>query len=350
MKQIVKLSAEERSILFTKVSESTHIPLAMIEKDFWVCFVLAKIFSDTELRDALRFKGGTSLSKGYGLIKRFSEDLDLILDKSLVLGDEDIFKSSYKKQREFADIMSEKAATYISTILKSKIENVLDDTVKVYTDAEYAEITPTYNPISIDNKSLHIVYPKSTNDVYLRPDILLEIGIMPARTPCEDRKITSYVAQALPQLGLESCIVPTVKPIRTFWDKATILHREFYRPAIKYNKQKDTEEPNHTPARYSRHYHDLYQLGNSFVKDEALADRDLLADVVDRKDKLYHCPWAKYDECLSGKMHLLPNENNKNVIQDDYKAMQTMIYGEIPTWDEIIKYLAELEKEINQIK
>ena len=108
MMKIINSSTEEKNLLFTKVSESTHIPLAMVEKDFWVCFVLAKIFSDTELRDALRFKGGTSLSKGYGLIKRFSEDLDLILDKSLVLGDEDIFKSSYKKQREFADVVSEK--------------------------------------------------------------------------------------------------------------------------------------------------------------------------------------------------------------------------------------------------
>lgn len=350
MMKIINSSTEERNLLFTRVSESTHIPLAMVEKDFWVCFVLARIFSDAELRDALRFKGGTSLSKGYGLIKRFSEDLDLILDKSLVLGDEDIFKSPYKKQREFSDVISEKTATYISTILKSKIENVLNDAVKVYTDAEYAEITPSYNPGKIDNKSLHIVYPKSANDTYLRPDILLEIGIMSARTPCEDRNITSYVAQTFPQLALESCNVPTVKPIRTFWDKATILHREFYRPATKYNKQTDSEEPNYTPVRYSRHYHDLYQLGNSFVKDEALADRNLLADVVDRKDKLYHCPWAKYDECLTGKMHLLPNENNKSVIQEDYKAMQNMIYGEVPSWDEIIKYLTELEKEINQCK
>ena len=120
--EIINSSAEERKLLFTKVSESTHIPLAMIEKDFWVCVVLSKIFSDTELREALRFKGGTSLSKGYGLIKRFSEDLDLILDKTLVLGNEDIFKSSYKKQREFSDVISEKTATYITTILKSKMQ------------------------------------------------------------------------------------------------------------------------------------------------------------------------------------------------------------------------------------
>ena len=192
--KIINSSTEERNLLFTKVSESIHIPLAMVEKDLWVCFVLARIFSDAELREVLRFKGGTSLSKGYSLIKRFSEDLDLILDKSLVLGDEDIFKSSYKKQREFADVISEKTATYISTILKSKIENVLNDAVKVYTDAEYVEITPSYNQGKIDNKSLHIVYPKSANDTYLRPDILLEIGIMSARTPCEDRNITSYVA------------------------------------------------------------------------------------------------------------------------------------------------------------
>ena len=337
MKRIVEASTEERNLIFTRTSHIKNIPLSMVEKDFWVCYVLSKIFSDGDLCKVFRFKGGTSLSKGYGLINRFSEDLDLILDKRLILENEDIFKSSYKQQRKFSDVISEKTACYVSTVLKRKIETVLGNRVKVCTDEEYAKEEFTYNPKIIDNKSLHVVYPKSANDVYLRSDILLEIGVMSAPTPYEDRTIESYVAEALPQLNLKKFIVPTVKPVRTFWDKATILHREFHRP-----------ETTHTPARYSRHYHDLYKMGHSFVKEQALSDIDLLRDVVERKDKLYHCPWARYEECVTGNIHLLPNENNQDLLVEDYRAMQNMIYGEVPSWNEINEYLAELEKAINE--
>ena len=338
MDKIINLSDKDRETLFLQTSSDINIPFAMVEKDFWVCYVLSKIFSNEELANALRFKGGTSLSKGYGLIKRFSEDLDLILDKTLILGEEDLFKPSYKKQREFAYIISEKTASYISGTLKDKIAKVLGNPLKIYTDEEYTKINPMYNPVNIDNKSLHLVYPKSSKDGYLRPDILLEIGIMSARTPWEYTNIISSVGETYPELNIKGIAVPTVMPKRTFWDKATILHREYYRP-----------ETTHTPSRYSRHYYDLYQMGHSLVKKEALDDKELLADVVLRKDRLYHCAWAKYDECLTGNIHLLPNDNNKQVLEDDYRAMQGMIYGNKPNWNDILEYLAELEKEINSL-
>lgn len=192
MDKIINLSDKDRETLFLQTSSDTNIPFAMVEKDFWVCYVLSKIFSNEELANVLRFKGGTSLSKGYGLIKRFSEDLDLILDKTLILGEEDLFKPSYKKQREFADIISERTASYISGTLKDKIARVLGNPLKIYTDEEYTKINPMYNPVNIDNKSLHVVYPKSSKDGYLRPDILLEIGIMSARTPWENTNTIPY--------------------------------------------------------------------------------------------------------------------------------------------------------------
>ena len=336
MKNIVNLSSKELQHLFSETSLKKKIPLAMVEKDFWVCYVLSQLFLEPELKSILRFKGGTSLSKGYGLIKRFSEDLDLILDKSIIIGEKDVFEtSSQKKQRKYTEDISEKTAEYVSTKLKTKIEKLLTNKLTIYTDEEY--IKENKLDRKPDNKSLHIIYPKSTSDKYLRPDILLEIGIMSASTPYEDRDIIPYIAEISDKLAINSFKVSTVKPTRTFWDKATILHREFYRPI-------DT----HTPARYSRHYHDLYQLGKSFVKEEALCEKKLLEDVVERKKWLYHCPWAKYDDCLNGNIHLLPNDNNKVLLEKDYKTMQNMIYGEIPSWDEILHYLFDLEEEINR--
>ena len=337
MKQLIEASQKDRELLFRDVGLKLNIPFSMIEKDFWVCFVLNCIFSNDELCQAFRFKGGTSLSKGYGLIKRFSEDLDLVLDKTLILGNEDIFKSSNSQQKIFAEIVDKKASDYISTTIKTKIKDVLNDFVKIYTDEEYCEVNPKYQPKNIDNKLLHIVYPKSNKNEYLRPDILLEIGIMSARTPFENKQITPYILDAFPNLDIRAINVPTVMPKRTFWDKATILHREHYR-----------SEKTKTPERYSRHYYDLFQMGHSFVKELALQDKSLLADVVNRKDKLYHCPWARYEDCLVGKFKLLPNENNVEHIERDYSAMQQMIFSEQKIeWQKIIDYLSLLECEIN---
>jgi hypothetical protein len=89
-------------------------------------------------------------------------------------------------------------------------------------------------------------------------------------------------------------------------------------------------------------------MGLSHIKDEALADSNLLAEVVVFKDRFYNCLWAKYGEILTGKLHLLPNDNNRNLLAQDYKAMQGMIFGDIPDWSEILDFLQKLEKEINK--
>lgn len=195
MDKIAKLSNAERLEIFRQTSTKLNIPTAMVEKDFWVCWVLKRIFADEWLSQVLRFRGGTSLSKGYGLIDRFSEDIDITLDKDLVLDDKTKAflntKTSYKgHKQEVSDI----AAQYISTTLKDKITSVLDGHVQIFTDEEYKKYTSaipglgragmmtvgTPAPTSWDNKNLHITYPKVANDAYLRADIFLEIGILPA--------------------------------------------------------------------------------------------------------------------------------------------------------------------------
>jgi hypothetical protein len=347
MDKIAKSSDSERLSLFRDVSVNMGIPFAMVEKDFWSCWALSKLFSDSELSQILFFKGGTSLSKSYNLIKRFSEDLDIILDKKQVLNEgEELFQSSIKKQRLFAEEISKRTSQYINTMLKNKMTEIFNGIVKIYTDEEYAKANKQYAPKIIDDKNLHIVYPKTENDMYLRPDILLEISIMSANVPNEPREILPYVAKLNPQLGVVPAIVSTVKAERTFWDKATILHREFYRSKTKLADQ-NIEIANHTPARYSRHYYDLYQMGNSWVKAVALANAELLADVANRKDKLYHCAWARYDLAKPGTLRLLPNENNRPLLAKDYQDMQGMIFGDKLDWETILEYLQKLEEEIN---
>lgn len=364
MDKIAKLSDAERLEIFHQTSTKLNIPTAMVEKDFWVCWVLERIFADEWLSKVLRFRGGTSLSKGYGLIDRFSEDIDITLDKDLVLDDKGKAllrsKTAYKEHKlEISDI----AAQYISTTLKDKITSVLDGRVGIFTDEEYKKYTSaipglaragmmiagTPAPTSWDNKNLHITYPKVANDTYLRPDIFLEVGILSALTPNEPKEILPYIAKAYPKLGIAPAAVPTIKAKRTFWDKATILHREHYRPATKSNQKTGVETPNHTPDRYSRHYYDLYQMALSVTKDDALEDFDLLQEVIAYKNLFYPCGFGQtFDSCAVGDLRLLPNENNIGLLARDYKSMQGMIFGNTPEWNEILRVLGELEKEINE--
>ena len=128
-----------------------------------------------------------------------------------------------------------------------------------------------------------------------------------------------------------------IKAERTFWEKATILHHEAYRP-----------EESPTPLRYSRHYYDLMMMANSQVKERALADLNLLQEVVDFKDKYYHRGWARYDLAYPGSMKLVPPIRVQNVLRKDYREMHNMFFSQPPTFDEIMDSIQKLEHEINQ--
>jgi len=352
MDKIAKAPAAERFRIFQDTADKLSIHPAMVEKDFWVCWTLGRIFADDWLCQVLRFRGGTSLSKGYGLIKRFSEDIDITLDKALVLTDERSkgLLRSKKAYNEHKQEISDIAAQYIGTILKDKIVAALGDVVQLYTDEEYAEKSPEFHTGGINNKNLHIVFPKVVEDYSgLLPDILLEIGILSALTPNEPRPILPYIVEQNPQLEIAPLIAPTIMAKRTFWDKATILHREHYRPATKRDKETGAEIPNHTQKRYSRHYYDLYQMGRASVKDDALADFDLLQEVIEYKNQFYPCGWGHtFDDCATGGLRLQPNENNRDWLAEDYVKMQEMIFGDKPSWETILKFLQELEDEINK--
>lgn len=189
----------------------------------------------------------------------------------------------------------------------------------------------------LDPQTVIFAYKNDFNDEYVLPVIRLEIGALAAWTPAALKEITPYAAQEYPKLFLQpSTEVLTVLPERTFWEKATILHREANRP-----------EGSKVPPRYSRHYYDLYRMAKSAVRQSALADKELLEKVVAFKEKFYRCPWAKYDEAKFGAIRLLPPKHNVATYKADYAHMQNMIFGEKPPFDDIMSELKRLEDEIN---
>ena len=331
MDKIVRLDQSERNELFRETAVLMGIPEAIVEKDFWVCWILKYLFNASSLSGDVIFKGGTSLSKVFGIIERFSEDVDLILNWE-VLGvekDEPRIDRSKNKQDKYNKKVNEKAQIYIRDTLTGMMKSDLGE-LKI--DGLDADID-TDDPFVIN-----VTYPKAFENSYIRPVVRLEIGPLASWVPHEEHTIKPYAAEQFPDVFDDpSCRVVAIKAERSFWEKATILHQEAHRSAERM-----------TPLRYSRHYYDLYKMALKPVKESALSDLDLLIGVADFKMKFYPCAWANYESAKPGTLRLIPDDENVKRLRDDYSAMREMIFGEVPGFDEIVSTLAELEKEINK--
>ena len=324
MERIALANARERSAIFAETARKMNISAALVEKDFWVVWTLDKIFSDNFLKSRMIFKGGTSLSKVFKVIERFSEDIDLILDWRLITA-EGVAKESVSKQAKFNDELNKNSAQYIATELKNRLENLFGSLCTVQPDKD-------------DPHTLNVEYPRSLSDAYIRPHIRLEIGPLAAWMPHENFPVSSYVADENRELGISDTTLPVILAERTFWEKATILHREHFRPQ---NTQ--------TPLRYSRHYYDMHMMASSSVKESALRMLGLLSEVADFKDKFYHCAWAKYDLAKPGTMRLMPSHANEKILEKDYAEMKSMIFKNPPDWDDILDSISHLEEDINSM-
>ncbi len=326
MNRIAKAKKAERQHLFTEVSARLHLSPFVVEKDFWVSWLLEKIFSDSYLQACLCFKGGTSLSKAFHLIERFSEDIDLILSQNLVLQEgEKLIQPSNSKQEKFNKLIEARAGAFISQDLRERLAALI------------APICTVENDIN-DAHTLYVTYPRVFDDAYIQPTIKLEIGPLALWDPNEKYEITSFVGSTLKELELSSPRIPTVKPERTFWEKVTILHHEHHRP-----------EESTTPLRYSRHYYDVYKIAQSGIKEIAFNNLELLKEVVAFKKRFYPRGWARYDEAFPGTLKLLPSRLNMSILESDYKNMQNMFYGEAPSWQTLMDTLRQLEHEINTL-
>ena len=329
MISIARLAAQDRADLFDIAAASMGVRPAIIEKDFWVIYLLDYLFARSKLKDRIIFKGGTSLSKCYGLIERFSEDVDLILDWR-VLGYglmEPWEERSHSKQSAFKEESIERTNRYLNEVFIPLIGQGISEELGFK-----AELSP-----ASEEETVIFSYPRYYHSVGVQDVIRLEIGPLAAWSPSENVQISSYLSQQIPDLiSKPSFEVNTVKPERTFWEKAAILHQEANRPDSKM-----------MPARYSRHYYDVYQLGKSWVKQEAIKNIELLHKVVLFKEKFYRTPWSRLPEAMHSALKLVPPQYRHTELKKDYDAMKDMLMGDAPSMQDIMVFLAELEQEIN---
>ncbi len=335
MNSIARMPSNERAELFAETAERKDVSDAIIEKAFWVCWVLKQLFSIDDLSDRLLFKGGTSLSKIFHAINRFSEDIDLAVDYAALgfTGERDPRQEAISKTRRAAILneMMMACQRYIGgeflNVLKARCEEIL--------------VTGEAWSLDVSEQDLNIVrfrYPTaSTRLTYVSPQIVLELGTHAEFVPHDRFKIRSFAAEEFPNVVADGDVsVVALLAKRTFWEKATILHAEYYRPP---------EKP--LPDRYSRHYYDVAMLAQGLIRSEALSDTILLAQVVRHKETFYPSGWAHYDLAHPGSLRFVPREERLVALERDYRNMGVMIFGEPPAFRSIIETLTTLEQAVN---
>lgn len=336
MTQLHLLSIPERESYFEAAAEKSGIPFGIIEKDYWVVWVLDQLFSLSDLKDHLTFKGGTSLSKVYGVIERFSEDVDLSIEKEFFgFGNENNPEKaiSKKKQKAGLDGLSAACAKYVQSTLILTLGVAISDALQLQ-EGWYLGIDDT-DP---DGQTLQFKYPSSAMmDGYIRPSVKIELGARSEHWPVSKHKIQSYAKIALDhQVSEDEVWVKVLDAKRTFWEKATILHQYAHLPSDKK-----------LPPRISRHYYDFFCLLNSDVKAEAIVEQELLDRVAAHKSIYFASAWASYGTARKGSLKLSPAISVLEGLERDFGLMKDMFFGNVPEWKEILEAVIAFEAEFN---
>jgi Nucleotidyl transferase AbiEii toxin, Type IV TA system len=281
------------------------------------------------------FKGGTSLSKAFNVIQRFSEDIDLIIDRARFgySGSDDIAAAptktaANKRMGKLAADISEYIAADLAPQLVERFGAVLIDRFAVEPDRS----APTQILFS---------YPSDSTDGYILPRVLVETGGNADSWPTEERTITPYVADAAPEGFADvGVVVMAVSATRTFWEKLTILHK---------TANRFDGVPGWQPAaRYSRHYYDVYRLMRSSFAQSAISNVGLAEAVRDAAKTFFPDNKANYEEFVPGSIRLVPADAAIPALGEDYRAMRDMIFGDYPSFDEIMLELRGLEELLNR--
>ena len=328
----LSLDARQRADVLRTVAARSGRAAIILEKDIWVCWVLQALFSMPDPHP-MAFKGGTSLSKVYRVIDRFSEDVDVTLDYRAFNDGFDPFSdgASRTRIRLFSKRIKDHVANYIHDVMAPALRAAAD---RLAADGRH-DIR-----IGDDGETIRFGYPSAVEDSnsYVRSEVVLEFGGRNVIDPNERHTITPDMATLTPDLDYPAATVTVLSPLRTFWEKATLVHVECHRRRLASH-----------PQRLSRHWFDLTRLAAHDIGRSALADRELLEDVVRHKKVFFHAGYANYDQCLDGRLRLVPDDDQLPGLQADYDAMRAaaIVADDAPGFDALVEQIRILEANAN---
>ena len=340
MDAFLRMPVNDRRLACLTVAEQKRLQAASVDKDFWVCWTLRELVNLPDIGNRITFKGGTSLAKAWGLIDRFSEDIDLVVDKDTLgfAGDASPDQApSNKQRRRRLDELMAACRAWVQDRLRPALEKAMHKRFGT-NDGWKLEVDPDM----ADGQCLLFHYPgafPATEAGYVRPVVRIELGARSDDWPSQARTITPYVAEVLPQAIPDAVFsVSSLAPERTFWEKAMLLHEETFRPADKPRKE-----------RMARHYYDVWCLITRGIADRAAADRALFDRVLAHREIFFRLGWVDYATLRPGSLRLTPPPEHREAWQKDYAEMaETMFYGERPGFGEILRVVGEFEKRFNQ--
>ncbi len=340
MSTFATLPAKERELFFRQYQEKRGVDPVIAEKDFWVCWLLGRIFEHPQLADACVFKGGTSLSKVFGAIERFSEDIDLaIIPASLGWKESDLDQAPSRTKREERMAGLEAAcAAAVQATWQPRLEESVQEVLGAPADR------PGWLTYRFDETGrspvLSFAYPGALprGVAYIAREVKIEFGSLTDQRPIGRHPIQAFVAELAPGAFTDFMAeVVALELERTFWEKATILHAEFHRPAGRQMKD-----------RHARHYADFAALWRHLPAQAARRRLDLLERVRLHKSRFFSSSWASYATAVPGSLRLVPPAARIEALRADYEAMQQMFLGERMPFETVLAILQEAEADLNR--
>jgi Nucleotidyl transferase AbiEii toxin, Type IV TA system len=344
MPRFATLPRVERALVINEVAGRLGVVPVIVEKDFWVCWALARIFETAEVAPHVVFKGGTSLAKVFGAIQRFSEDIDLAVSpEALGFEPDELDNAPSPNQRRkrlhaLAAACERCVAERFQPSLEASVTTALGAPAQSESWLRYELDAVAGTP------NLLFTYPSALVQAggYIAKQIKLEFGALTDQQPTGQHALVALLADA-PGADLAAVYddlganVVALEITRTFWEKATILHAEYHRPAALPMRD-----------RFARHYADFEALWRHPSRAAALARLDLLADVVRHKGRFFASGWASYETAVPGSFKLVPPAARLPALAQDYAAMAPMFMSEPVGFEALLTQLAAAERHLNE--
>jgi predicted nucleotidyltransferase component of viral defense system len=328
----LQLPENEKIELINQMHEETKLPQVIIEKDLWVTAVLRALFA-LPYAENLSFKGGTSLSKCWNLIERFSEDVDIAINREFFgfIGNTFTINQINKLRKS--------ACKFIRNNLQNDLARQMETNGIPAVFSAKVNITPE---TTIDPEKVFVEYKSVFNaSPYIKNTVVLEIGGRSMKEPLQKIEIQSFIDKYFSQATFaeKSFEINVVVPERTFLEKVCLLHEEFSKPSEQVRVE-----------RMSRHIYDLAQMIDTPIAENALANKDLFHSIVAHRRMFIAMKGFDYDTLAPKTIKIIPPESVISKWEDDYDKMQTMIYGKTLSFNDIIEKITQLNEKMKRLE
>jgi predicted nucleotidyltransferase component of viral defense system len=330
--EFIKLPDTKKAEYFNNTALTTGLPNVAVEKDWWITAVLRALFS-LPYASNLSFKGGTSLSKCWNLIERFSEDIDIAVNREY-LG----FGGTLSKT-QISDRLRRAACSFVRETLQFDVAKQLEVNG---INPEQFTVKVNITPVSTtDPEIIEVEYKTLFNEVsYIKHKVILEVSGRSMSEPVQSVNLQSLIDEAFPKTNFakKPFIVQAVVPQRTFIEKICLIHEEFA-------KQQDLMRT----ERMSRHLYDLVQIMDTPIAAEALTNKELYNSVVEHRRVFVGLKGFDYDTLAPQSINIVPPANSIDQWEEDYQKMKSMIYGDYPSFNSMINKIKQLNELVNKI-